>query len=174
MKKKMMGRISTHTAMAMCCSLLSSAFPLFIPFTFLVLLLAISNPLGGIITVKYQPSDRRGEEKFTGKRYALVNLKSCEVREGNLFLGLGFRSWFLHDVALYHLKKDGMNALGSIEVIDMCDSAVGLSLQLNGSIIPSERPNHMMLEVWNPLGNNQGDHCFQFPLCCSWCVIVIC
>ncbi|KAM6556666.1 hypothetical protein CsatB_003685 [Cannabis sativa] len=114
MKKKMMGRISTHTAMAMCCSLLSSAFPLFIPFTFL---------LGGIITVKYQPSDRRGEEKFTGK------------------------SWFLHDVALYHLKKDGMNALGSIEVIDMCDSAVGLSLQLNGSIIPSERPNHMMLEV---------------------------
>uniref|UniRef100_A0A803Q8B1 Glycosyltransferase n=1 Tax=Cannabis sativa TaxID=3483 RepID=A0A803Q8B1_CANSA len=26
----------------------------------------------------------------------------------------------------------------------------------------------MMLEVWNPLGNNQGDHWFQFPLCCSW------
>ena len=38
------------------------------------------------------------------------------------------------------------------EVIDMCDYAVGLSRQLNGSIIPSERPNHMMMEVWNPLG----------------------
>ncbi|KAF5481700.1 hypothetical protein F2P56_002334, partial [Juglans regia] len=33
------------------------------------------------------------------------------------------------------------------EIIDMCDYAVGLSRQLNGSIIPSERPDHMMLEV---------------------------
>uniref|UniRef100_A0A0E0B3G5 aldehyde dehydrogenase (NAD(+)) n=1 Tax=Oryza glumipatula TaxID=40148 RepID=A0A0E0B3G5_9ORYZ len=33
------------------------------------------------------------------------------------------------------------------EIIDMCDYAVGLSRQLNGSIIPSERPNHMMMEV---------------------------
>ncbi|MQL05563.1 aldehyde dehydrogenase family protein, partial [Escherichia coli] len=38
------------------------------------------------------------------------------------------------------------------EIIDMCDYAVGLSRQLNGSIIPSERPDHMMFEVWNPLG----------------------
>ncbi|GAB2220031.1 hypothetical protein Drorol1_Dr00007673 [Drosera rotundifolia] len=34
------------------------------------------------------------------------------------------------------------------EIIDMCDFAVGLSRQLNGSIIPSERPNHVMLEVY--------------------------
>ncbi|CAA6664636.1 unnamed protein product [Spirodela intermedia] len=33
------------------------------------------------------------------------------------------------------------------EIIDMCDYVVGLSRQLNGSIIPSERPNHMMMEV---------------------------
>ncbi|XP_021903060.1 aldehyde dehydrogenase family 7 member B4, partial [Carica papaya] len=37
--------------------------------------------------------------------------------------------------------------LGEVqEIIDMCDFSVGLSRQLNGSVIPSERPNHMMLE----------------------------
>ena len=44
------------------------------------------------------------------------------------------------------------NVYGVQEVIDICNYAVGLSRQLNGSIIPSERPNHMMMEVWNPLG----------------------
>ena len=44
------------------------------------------------------------------------------------------------------------NIYGVQEVIDICNYAVGLSRQLNGSIIPSERPNHMMMEVWNPLG----------------------
>ncbi|KAM3267831.1 aldehyde dehydrogenase family 7 member A1 [Capsicum chacoense] len=49
------------------------------------------------------------------------------------------------------------------EVIDMCDFAVGLSRQLNGSIIPSERPNHMMLEMWNPLGIVGVITAFNFP-----------
>jgi hypothetical protein len=49
------------------------------------------------------------------------------------------------------------------EIIDMCDYAVGLSRQLNGSIIPSERPNHMMMEVWNPLGVVGVITAFNFP-----------
>ncbi|GFP88707.1 aldehyde dehydrogenase family 7 member a1 [Phtheirospermum japonicum] len=49
------------------------------------------------------------------------------------------------------------------EIIDMCDFAVGLSRQLNGSVIPSERPNHMMLEMWNPLGIVGVITAFNFP-----------
>eukprot|EP00249_Psilotum_nudum_P009070 c21688_g1_i1 orf=309-1844(+) len=49
------------------------------------------------------------------------------------------------------------------EFIDMCDFAVGLSRQLNGSILPSERPNHVMMEVWNPLGIVGVITAFNFP-----------
>ncbi|KAJ2343560.1 hypothetical protein GGH91_003160, partial [Coemansia sp. RSA 2671] len=38
------------------------------------------------------------------------------------------------------------------EYVDIADYAVGLSRMLNGKVIPSERPGHMMMEMWNPLG----------------------
>ncbi|XP_058758376.1 aldehyde dehydrogenase family 7 member A1-like [Vicia villosa] len=49
------------------------------------------------------------------------------------------------------------------EIIDMCDYSVGLSRQLKGSIIPSECPEHMMFEVWNPLGTVGVITAFNFP-----------
>ncbi|GAA0162193.1 dehydrogenase [Lithospermum erythrorhizon] len=63
------------------------------------------------------------------------------------------------------------------EIIDMCDFAVGLSRQLNGSIIPSERPNHMMLEMWNPLGIVGVITAFNFPCAVlGWnaCIALVC
>ena len=43
--------------------------------------------------------------------------------------------------------------LGEVqELIDMCDFAVGLSRQLYGLTIASERPGHRMMETWHPLG----------------------
>ncbi|KAK4773987.1 hypothetical protein SAY87_029006 [Trapa incisa] len=63
------------------------------------------------------------------------------------------------------------------EIIDMCDFAVGLSRQLNGSIIPSERPNHMMLEMWNPLGVVGVITAFNFPCAVlGWnaCLALVC
>ncbi|KAH0895151.1 hypothetical protein HID58_057580 [Brassica napus] len=63
------------------------------------------------------------------------------------------------------------------EVIDMCDFAVGLSRQLNGSVIPSERPNHMMLEMWNPLGIVGVITAFNFPCAVlGWnaCIALVC
>ena len=38
------------------------------------------------------------------------------------------------------------------EAIDMCDFATGLSRQLYGLTMPSERPNHRLQELWHPLG----------------------
>jgi len=49
------------------------------------------------------------------------------------------------------------------EFIDICDFAVGLSRQLNGSVIPSERAGHALLEVWNPLGTVAIVTAFNFP-----------
>ncbi|XP_010064024.2 aldehyde dehydrogenase family 7 member B4 [Eucalyptus grandis] len=63
------------------------------------------------------------------------------------------------------------------EIIDMCDFAVGLSRQLNGSVVPSERPNHMMLEMWNPLGVVGVITAFNFPCAVlGWnaCIALVC
>ncbi|KAI8866804.1 aldehyde dehydrogenase [Ramicandelaber brevisporus] len=50
------------------------------------------------------------------------------------------------------------------EYIDIADYAVGLSRMLNGKVIPSERPGHMMVEMWNPLGTVGVISAFNFPV----------
>lgn len=49
------------------------------------------------------------------------------------------------------------------ECIDICDYAVGLSRQLNGNVIPSERPNHVLIERYHPLGCIGIITAFNFP-----------
>jgi aldehyde dehydrogenase (NAD+) len=50
------------------------------------------------------------------------------------------------------------------EMIDMCDFAVGLSRQLYGLTIASERPRHRMIEQWQPLGTIGIITAFNFPV----------
>ncbi|HEU5119273.1 MAG TPA: aldehyde dehydrogenase family protein, partial [Isosphaeraceae bacterium] len=50
------------------------------------------------------------------------------------------------------------------EMIDMCDFAVGLSRQLYGLTIASERPRHRMMELWHPLGPVGIITAFNFPV----------
>jgi len=55
--------------------------------------------------------------------------------------------------------------LGEVqEMIDICDFAVGLSRQLYGLTIASERPNHRMMEQWHPLGPVLVISAFNFPV----------
>ena len=55
--------------------------------------------------------------------------------------------------------------LGEVqEMIDICDFAVGLSRQLYGLTISSERPNHRMMEQWHPLGPVLVISAFNFPV----------
>ena len=55
--------------------------------------------------------------------------------------------------------------LGEVqEVIDICDFAVGLSRQLHGLTIASERPGHRMMETWHPLGPAVVISAFNFPV----------
>src|SRR5262249_36655585 len=50
------------------------------------------------------------------------------------------------------------------EMIDICDFAVGLSRQLHGLTIASERPKHRLMEQWHPLGVVGVITAFNFPL----------
>ncbi|GAB4572091.1 MAG: aldehyde dehydrogenase family protein [Rhodothalassiaceae bacterium] len=50
------------------------------------------------------------------------------------------------------------------EMIDICDFAVGLSRQLHGLTIASERPGHAMRETWHPLGPVGVISAFNFPV----------
>ena len=55
--------------------------------------------------------------------------------------------------------------LGEVqEMIDICDFAVGLSRQLHGLTIASERPGHRMMEQWHPLGPVLVISAFNFPV----------
>jgi len=63
------------------------------------------------------------------------------------------------------------------EMIDMCDFAVGLSRQLYGLTIASERPGHRMMETWHPLGVIGLITPFNFPVAVwAWnaCLSLIC
>ncbi len=75
-------------------------------------------------------------------------------------------------------KKIRAEALGEVqEAIDMCDFAVGLSRQLYGLTISSERPEHKLQEAYHPLGVIGVITAFNFP-CAVWawnhCLSMVC
>ena len=93
------------------------------------------------------PAPRRGE---------LVRLLGEELRTHKDALG-----------ALVTLEagKIASEGLGEVqEMIDICDFAVGLSRQLHGLTIVSERPDHRMMEQWHPLGVVGIITAFNFPV----------
>ncbi|MFT0533890.1 aldehyde dehydrogenase family protein [Castellaniella hirudinis] len=98
------------------------------------------------------PAPRRGE---------LVRLLGEELRAQKQALG-----------RLVSLEVGKIPAEGEGEVqemIDICDFAVGLSRQLYGRTIASERPGHHMLESWHPLGVVGVISAFNFPVAVwSW------
>ncbi|MCS6981145.1 MAG: aldehyde dehydrogenase family protein [Flavobacteriales bacterium] len=65
----------------------------------------------------------------------------------------------------YEMGKSLQEGLGEVqEMIDICDYAVGLSRQLYGLTMPSERPHHRMYEQWHPLGPVGIITAFNFPV----------
>ena len=93
------------------------------------------------------PAPRRGE---------LVRLFSDELRAHKTTLA-----------ALVTLEAGKVTSEGAGEVqemIDICEFAVGLSRQLHGLTIASERPGHRMMEQWHPLGVVGVISAFNFPV----------
>lgn len=70
----------------------------------------------------------------------------------------------------YEMGKSLQEGFGEVqEMIDICDFAVGLSRQLHGLTMHSERPGHRMYEQWHPLGIVGVISAFNFPVAVwSW------
>src|SRR6056297_1906415 len=70
----------------------------------------------------------------------------------------------------YEMGKSYQEGLGEVqEMIDICDFAVGLSIQLHGLTMHSERPGHRMYEQYHPLGVVGIISAFNFPVAVwSW------
>ena len=76
----------------------------------------------------------------------------------------------LGSLVSYEMGKSLQEGLGEVqEMIDICDFAVGLSRQLYGLTMHSERPGHRMYEQWHPLGITGIISAFNFPVAVwSW------
>ncbi|WP_291730304.1 aldehyde dehydrogenase family protein [Leisingera sp. F5] len=97
------------------------------------------------------PAPRRGE---------LVRLLGEELRREKENLGR---------LVTLECGKIYQEGLGEVqEMIDICDFAVGLSRQLYGLTIASERPGHAMRESWHPMGTCGIITAFNFPVA-PWC-----
>ena len=71
----------------------------------------------------------------------------------------------LGQLVSYEMGKSLQEGLGEVqEMIDICDFAVGLSRQLNGLTMHSERPGHRMYEQYHPLGVVGIISAFNFPV----------
>ncbi|MFC5346015.1 aldehyde dehydrogenase family protein [Brevundimonas staleyi] len=93
------------------------------------------------------PAPRRGE---------LVRLLGEELRASKDDLAM---------LVTLEAGKIVSEGLGEVqEMIDICDFAVGLSRQLYGLTLPSERPGHHMRETWQPLGPVAVISAFNFPV----------
>jgi aldehyde dehydrogenase (NAD+) len=78
------------------------------------------------------------------------------VREHKAVLGE------LISIEVGKIRSEGLGEVQ--EVIDICEFAVGLSRQLHGLVIASERPGHRLLESWHPLGPTLVISAFNFPM----------
>jgi aldehyde dehydrogenase (NAD+) len=106
------------------------------------------------------PAPRRGE---------LVRLFGEVLREEKETLGR---------LVSFEAGKILQEGLGEVqEMIDICDFAVGLSRQLYGLTIATERPGHRMMETWHPLGVVGVISAFNFPVAVwAWnaCLAFVC
>jgi len=90
------------------------------------------------------------------KRGELVRLLGEELRADKEALGR------LVTIESGKILQEGLGEVQ--EMIDICDFAVGLSRQLYGLTIASERPEHRMMEQWHPLGVVGIISAFNFPV----------
>ncbi|MEZ5022177.1 MAG: aldehyde dehydrogenase family protein [Chitinophagales bacterium] len=134
------------------------------------------------IITSYNPTtgERLAEVKScTVEDYHTIVEKSDEVFKKWRMLPAPERGLIIRDMA--NILRENKDALGSLvslengkikaegdgevqEMIDIADFAVGLSRQLYGLTMHSERPMHRMYEQWHPLGNVGIISAFNFPV----------
>ena len=108
---------------------------------------AIASAQKGFLEWRMWPAPKRGE---------VVRQLGEALREHKADLG---------KLVSYEMGKSYQEGLGEVqEMIDICDFAVGLSRQLHGLTMHSERPEHRMYEQWHPYGLVGIISAFNFPV----------
>nr|CAB3219603.1 alpha-aminoadipic semialdehyde dehydrogenase [Phallusia mammillata] len=93
------------------------------------------------------PAPQRGE---------IVRQIGHALREKKTLLG---------NLEALEVGKIAVEGAGEVqEFIDICDYAVGLSRMIPGQVLPSERPGHALMEMWNPVGVVGVITAFNFPV----------
>lgn len=112
----------------------------------------VSSAQQGFLEWRTWPSPKRGD---------IVRQISDALRQNKEPLG---------KLVSYEMGKSLQEGYGEVqEMIDICDFAVGLSRQLHGLTMHSERPGHRMYEQWHPLGIVGIISAFNFPVAVwSW------
>jgi aldehyde dehydrogenase (NAD+) len=120
----------------------------------------VSRAQNAFLAWRNVPPPRRGE---------LVRLFGTVLREEKEALGR------LVSLEAGKILQEGLGEVQ--EMIDICDFAVGLSRQLYGLTIATERPGHRMMETWHPLGVVGVISAFNFPVAVwAWnaCLAFVC
>ena len=137
---------------------------------------AVRSPIDGstLAKVNYLPADEVGQHIAASQTAFEAWRKIPAPRRGELVRILGEvlreHKADLAQVVTLEAGKITQEALGEVqEMIDICDFAVGLSRQLYGLTIASERPGHHMRETWHPVGPVGIISAFNFPVAVwSW------
>lgn len=134
------------------------------------------SPADGELIAKVQLTDnqsyelvvKQAQEAFKHWRNVPAPQRGEVVRQiGNALREVKYD---LGKLVSYEMGKSYQEGLGEVqEMIDICDFAVGLSRQLYGLTMHSERPGHRMYEQWHPVGIVGIISAFNFPVAVwSW------
>ncbi len=112
---------------------------------------------------QYQQVSELAQQAFLQWRLVPAPVRGEVVRQ----IGAAFRKYknelgYLVSLEMGKIYQEGKGEVQ--EIIDICDFACGLSRQLYGLTMPSERPAHRLQEVWHPLGVVGVISAFNFPV----------
>lgn len=138
--------------------------------------LEVRSPVDGAVLANLATASTADVDRACARaREAFEHLRSMPApARGELIrrFGLALRDHkqALGELVTIECGKIRQEGLGEVqEMIDICDFAVGLSRQLYGLTIASERPGHRMMETWHPLGPVAVISAFNFPVAVwSW------
>ncbi len=137
--------------------------------------LEVTTPIDGTVLVRLQTHSTADVDGIVARAHAaFLDWRSVPApRRGDLvrLLGEELRAskQALGELVSLECGKILQEGLGEVqEMIDICDFAVGLSRQLYGLTIASERPGHAMRETWHPAGVCGVISAFNFPVA-VWC-----
>ena len=134
------------------------------------------SPVDGKLIGSVSSSDKEAYEKvITTAQTAFLEWRKWPApKRGEVVRQLGDAlradKQALGQLVSYEMGKSIQEGLGEVqEMIDICDFAVGLSRQLYGLTMHSERPSHRMYEQWHPMGIVGIISAFNFPVAVwSW------